>query len=115
MIYSEYLKTEHWQNVKKEALQRADYHCQLCNNIKKLDVHHNNYGCLWHEKPSDVIVLCKRCHAKHHDKIDRLVVPHFVQNPGAGATDSDHDQRHENCDLNDLDGESRWRKTSRVD
>ena len=69
MIYSEYLKTEHWQNVKKEALQRADYHCQLCNNIKKLDVHHNNYGCLWHEKPSDVIVLCKRCHAKHHDKL----------------------------------------------
>lgn len=66
--YRDYLKTEHWKKIKKEALERADFKCQLCNKRNlPLHVHHNNYENLGHEKPSDIIVLCKTCHEKHHD------------------------------------------------
>ncbi len=67
MDYREYLKTDHWQDVRIRALGRAGFKCQLCGaeNIP-LNVHHNNYTEMWHEKMADVIVLCRQCHAYHH-------------------------------------------------
>lgn len=67
--YSEYLMTDHWQEVREAALERAEYKCQLCGirNVQ-FNVHHNNYRCLWNERESDVIVLCRKCHARHHNK-----------------------------------------------
>ena len=74
--YQEYLKTNHWKDVKKKALQRADYKCQLCNKQNlPLHVHHNNYENLGHEKDSDLIVLCKTCHEKYHN-----IQPCFEEN-----------------------------------
>ena len=65
--YKEYLLTEHWQRFRKDALKRAKYCCQLCNNADKLHVHHRTYKNLGDEDISDVIVLCCECHEKHHD------------------------------------------------
>ena len=65
--YEEYLLTEHWQEVRRGALKRAKHKCQLCNKSSNLHVHHRTYenrGC---EDISDVIVLCRECHEKHHD------------------------------------------------
>lgn len=67
--YSEYLKTEHWNNIKATKKHEAGYRCQLCSNDNKLHVHHNNYNNLFMEEMNDLIVLCKDCHSKFHDKI----------------------------------------------
>jgi hypothetical protein len=68
MPYEEYLKTEHWQKIRKEALLRAGYRCQLCNAAKPLDVHHRTYERLGEERPDDVIAICRDCHERHHGK-----------------------------------------------
>lgn len=64
--YGEYLKSYHWDSVRLQALRRAGHRCQLCGNPDMLHVHHNNYDHLWAEGPGDVVVLCDRCHAWHH-------------------------------------------------
>lgn len=69
MPYREYLKTEHWHEVRRKALRRASYRCQMCGADKSLHVHHNTYKNRGHEEPSDVIALCADCHAKFHDKL----------------------------------------------
>jgi len=73
VVYSEYLRTDHWQGVKYLALRRSGHKCQLCGSRKLLQVHHNSYIRLWHEWPEDVIVLCDPCHAKYHYKGDKTV------------------------------------------
>jgi 5-methylcytosine-specific restriction endonuclease McrA len=67
MPYNEYLKTEHWQRVRKWALAIAAYKCQACASEKALHVHHNNYERRGEELPSDVVVFCDKCHQKFHD------------------------------------------------
>lgn len=69
MAYKDYLKTDHWKEVSRKAKMRADYKCQLCGYDKSLQVHHNDYSRRGKELPSDLIVLCKTCHGKFHDKI----------------------------------------------
>ena len=66
--YREYLGTEHWQRVRESALKRSWYRCQLCNSDGLLDVHHRTYERRGEERASDVIVLCRQCHSKFHDK-----------------------------------------------
>lgn len=62
-----YLKSPHWQKLRKIVLENADYKCQVCGESKPLDIHHNTYGNLGHEKISDLIALCKHCHKLYHD------------------------------------------------
>lgn len=66
MPYAEYLKTGHWQEVRKAALERADHRCQLCNATENLNVHHRTYERRGAERDSDVTVLCKPCHERFH-------------------------------------------------
>jgi hypothetical protein len=69
--YREYLKTDHWREVRGYALALADYRCERCGaEGQRLDVHHLSYdrrGCerLGREEP-DVIVLCRPCHRRQH-------------------------------------------------
>ncbi len=60
--YAEYLKSEHWQKMRREALERAGYRCQICNGGFRLEVHHRSYERLGKEHPYDLTVLCNRCH-----------------------------------------------------
>lgn len=66
--YKDYLKTDHWRDARSRALKRAGYKCQLCGCRGNLQVHHNNYKNIWHEKDGDLIVLCWKCHKKIHNK-----------------------------------------------
>jgi hypothetical protein len=61
--YSEYLRTRHWQDVRKRALVWAKWKCQACGKKKPLEVHHNTYA-YWNEQREDVIALCRECHVK---------------------------------------------------
>ena len=67
--YSEYLQTDHWQSIRKQALKRARFKCALCSSDGVLHVHHKNYDHLGEEMSSDLIVLCQPCHEKFHDKL----------------------------------------------
>lgn len=69
--YDEYLKTNHWQAVRRQALKDADYRCFVCKKRIPLDVHHvdETYKCRGEEKPADVVALCsgpKGCHKLQH-------------------------------------------------
>jgi hypothetical protein len=72
MPYSQYLQTEHWQRVRKSALKKAHYKCQLCHGGGTLNVHHKTYEYRGQEHrvyDNGLIVLCKTCHDKFHDKL----------------------------------------------
>lgn len=68
MPYGEYLRTQHWNAVRLAALRRARWRCQVCNVSGRLDVHHRTYENRGDEQASDVIALCRSCHARHHGK-----------------------------------------------
>lgn len=70
MPYAEYLKTEHWQQQREAAKERAGHRCQLCNSGERLEVHHRTYERRGAEEPGDLIVLCHGCHEKFHDVLD---------------------------------------------
>jgi hypothetical protein len=67
MPYKEYLKTQHWKDVREKALNRAGRKCQICNSDFQLNVHHRTYENRGAEKPNDVIALCRSCHEKFHN------------------------------------------------
>lgn len=66
--YQEYLNGEHWKEIRLKALERAGNRCQLCSSRNNLNVHHNTYENKGHEDLKDLVVLCRECHAKFHDK-----------------------------------------------
>jgi hypothetical protein len=77
MPYEDYLKSEEWQAKRKQALAYAENRCQLCNGDGELHVHHRTYDRRGAEMPQDLIVLCKDCHEKFHNKgsyAERLAV-----------------------------------------
>lgn len=73
MPYAEYLLTDVWQGIRERALIAAGYTCQLCDatptSTTPLHVHHRRYTNRGNENPGDLIVLCKTCHSKFHDRL----------------------------------------------
>lgn len=67
MPYAEYLKTDHWAELRAQKLRSAKYRCQVCNtNQHILDVHHRTYERRGRELLNDLTVLCRPCHERHH-------------------------------------------------
>ena len=67
--YKEYIKSPEWKVKAKAYKEKAGWRCQMCNepgNGKTLNAHHRTYSTLGNED-NDVIVLCRKCHAKFHD------------------------------------------------
>jgi 5-methylcytosine-specific restriction endonuclease McrA len=67
--YREYLRSDWWRAQVIYARERAGNRCQLCNDGQALSVHHRTYERLGYEAEQDLIVLCRACHAKFHDKL----------------------------------------------
>lgn len=67
--YAEYLQTEHWQQLRAQKQRQAGRRCQLCYAGGQLDTHHRTYERRGFEQLSDLIVLCRPCHAKFHDRL----------------------------------------------
>lgn len=69
MKYKDYLKSEHWKQVRKWCLEKCGYKCGFCKkefHPSNLQVHHWTYENLGKELERDLIVLCNRCHEKVH-------------------------------------------------
>lgn len=62
--YNDYLKSSHWQSVRKLALTEYNNKCSMCGRTDHLQVHHKHYKTFGHEKTEDVQVVCKDCHEK---------------------------------------------------
>lgn len=75
MNYYDFLKTPYWDGIRKYKLYKANYKCSLCGNKDNLNVHHRSYDRhgyehLYKVANEDLIVLCKECHSKFHDKLE---------------------------------------------
>ena len=66
--YSAYLQSAHWLRTKAKALEYYGNSCCFCGSKERLEVHHRSYKRKGRELMSDLTVLCRRCHARHHGK-----------------------------------------------
>jgi len=65
MSYAEKLKDPRWQRRRLEILQRDDWKCIYCSDLKAvLHVHHKKYAGLnpWDAPDDYLITLCEHCH-----------------------------------------------------
>ena len=69
--YGTYLRSVHWQTMRRLAHDRAQGTCELCGRGGQLDVHHKTYERIGEERLDDLIVLCRSCHSKFHDKLPK--------------------------------------------
>lgn len=68
-VYLEYLQSEHWFELRNARKVMDNNECQLCASTKYLHVHHRFYRKNHYDTQlEDLITLCSRCHARHHDK-----------------------------------------------
>lgn len=71
--YKGYLDSRMWRLLRSAILEMRGNRCELCGKEKStLNVHHKTYDNLYHEYDhlDDLIVLCKECHSKFHDKLE---------------------------------------------
>lgn len=64
-----YLQNVNWKAKRFRVIQKYNYTCQRCFNVfpqNKLDVHHVTYQRFAVEKLTDLLPLCRECHAKEH-------------------------------------------------
>lgn len=79
--YSQYLKTEHWQNVRSSFYAtKKPKGCNHCKaNNRKIHLHHQTYERIGRESLNDFLPLCEFCHNFLHEflnKKHRLPEPH---------------------------------------
>ena len=70
--YADYLRTPQWQARARAAKERAG-ECALCPATTSLEVHHRTYVRIGCEHPRDLVVLCSRCHRRHHGTFDECM------------------------------------------
>jgi len=64
--YKKYLTSKHWIVFSLTIRSFWGGNCCLCNSDKTTEVHHNNYDHLWEEEITDCVLLCRKCHKRHH-------------------------------------------------
>jgi 5-methylcytosine-specific restriction endonuclease McrA len=64
--YGEYLASDHWAATRAAALERAGGRCQRCRLAAAAEVHHVSYARLGRERESDLLAVCRPCHAQLH-------------------------------------------------
>jgi len=67
MPFAEYALTPEWRTRRNRVLFRAGKQCELCEERESLQVHHKTYERYGQELLTDLIALCRECHARHHN------------------------------------------------
>ena len=63
MQYKEYLKSDHWKQLRAK---KRRYRCAICASTENLDTHHLIYKNLYDVETSDLRKLCRICHYTAH-------------------------------------------------
>lgn len=69
MNYKQYLKSEHWKNIRNRFIKSKRYNwlCFICNKeLKNPVIHHKTYKNIWKEKLHNLVAVCKWCHKDIH-------------------------------------------------
>lgn len=67
--YEKYLLSTKWKEFKAELKRVRSDRCEGCGKIDvPLDGHHLTYERLFNELPQDVLLLCRLCHEKVHQR-----------------------------------------------
>lgn len=74
MSYKDFLQTPYWEAISAYKKYKENYRCALCGSNKNLATHHKTYERHGEEHTykvinEDLIVLCKDCHSKFHNKL----------------------------------------------
>ncbi len=78
-LYTQYLDTDIWKEIRHKAIARAGYRCERCNALYageiKLQVHHKTYDRVGgFEKDSDLEVVCAgQCHREADEEREERV------------------------------------------
>ena len=78
--YKKYLRSDYWDDIKNQVLERDDNRCRLCNSKIDLQVHHRTYENLENEKLEELITLCKKCHYITHKRNPHLTYQVYCDN-----------------------------------
>ena len=70
--YKEYLKTNHWINLRLSLIDQRGHKCSIpdCDSTTSIQAHHTTYERIGHENPEDLTLLCKRCHLAEHKRME---------------------------------------------
>ena len=87
--YAQKLKDPRWQRKRLEALNRAEFRCEACQDTEStLHVHHKAYFKgrePWEYDVEQLAVLCENCHAYEHDAGDLYtMVGSYLPHDGPG-------------------------------
>jgi 5-methylcytosine-specific restriction endonuclease McrA len=67
--YQNYLRTDHWKNLRQAAFERDGFRCTKCGNPYSLCGHHIRYRSHLTECViGDIQTLCKGCHNGIHNR-----------------------------------------------
>ena len=66
--YSDYIKSDYFQNLKMQVFKRDGFQCQYknCGSAKNILVHHTHYGARYNEDINDLVTVCQKCHNEIH-------------------------------------------------
>lgn len=82
--YAEFLRSDFWWNLRREAIDIANRRCSRCPSTRFLQAHHTLYRPDWYQTQlEDLIVLCEPCHRKEHG----------IKKPSKNAKISPEEQR----------------------
>lgn len=63
--YQEYLKSDEWNKIKQNVLEKANFKCEYCGN-DAYAVHHIKYPKDKKEIFDNLVAVCRRCHSLNH-------------------------------------------------
>ena len=69
--YKRYLQSDKWSEIRQSVIERDNFKCAVCDSPDNLHVHHLTYKNVGSEKDEDLITLCRDCHFKECDLVEK--------------------------------------------
>lgn len=67
--YEKHLKSAQWKNTRRDLFRLRGEKCEVCGRrAANLEIHHLTYERLGKELPSDLKIVCKKCHEDEDQK-----------------------------------------------
>lgn len=90
--YNEYLRTQHWHDIRKKVLDRDGGVCQACLRNKATTAHHlsyNLYNLLGRSAAFELVAICHTCHKTIHPRMAETQNNLILYNPYLNGGNND--------------------------